>query len=114
MLKSQQRLRNNKDFVCVFQHGKRQYFDGILLYYRSNSLNYSRIGFVVSKKYSHLAVCRNRQRRILQNIAHHLYPKIKPGFDIIISYTNHDKVLPYRNALHILIELFTKTNLIDN
>jgi len=114
MLKSQQRLRHNRDFTRVFKQGKRHSFGGVLLSYGSNNLTYSRIGFVISKKYSPSAVRRNWQRRILQSAVYSLYPRIKPGFDIVISYTNRDKVLPYKDALSALVELFTKTNLIDN
>ncbi|HIP50398.1 MAG TPA: ribonuclease P protein component [Candidatus Pacebacteria bacterium] len=114
MLKSQQRLRNNRDFIKVFKRGKRHSFGGILLSYTPNKLDYTRIGFVISKKFSPLAVRRNWQRRVLQSAMRSLYPNLKPGFDIIISYTNRNKVLPYRDALSILTELFTKTNLIDS
>ena len=114
MLKSQQRLRNNKDFVRVFKQGKRHSFSGVLLSYIPNNMEYSRIGFVISKKYSPLAVRRNWQRRILQSAIHPIYPQLKPGFDIIISYTNRNKVLPYKDASVVLTKLFTKTNLINN
>jgi len=114
MLESQQRLRNNKDFIRIFKRGKRHSFGGVLLSYKSNNLDYSRIGFVISKKYSLLAVRRNWQRRILQSVVRSIYPNIRPGFDIVVSYTNRDKVLPYKGALGVLTELFTKTNLIDN
>jgi len=114
MLKSQQRLRKNSDFIKVFEQGKRHSFGGILLFYASNKLDHTRIGFVISKKFSPLAVRRNWQRRVLQSVMHSLYPNLKPGFDIVITYTNHNKVLPFKDALNTLTELFTKTNLIDN
>jgi len=114
MLKSHQRLRNNKDFTQVFKHGKRRSFNGVLLSYTPNTFEHTRIGFVVSKKYSRLAVHRNRQRRILQSAVRSLYPQLRPGFDIIVSYTNHNKVLPYKNALDTLKELFTKINTLNN
>ena len=114
MLKSQQRLRNNRDFILVFKRGKRHSFGGVLLSYRPNAIDRTRVGFVISKKYSPLAVRRNWQRRVLQSAMRSLYPNIKPGFDIVVSYTNRDKVLTYRDALRTLTEIFTKTNLIDS
>ena len=66
----------------------------------------------MSKKFSNLAVRRNRQRRILQASAQTLYPKLKPGFDIVISYTNRDKVLPYRDAVDVLNTILNKIKLI--
>ncbi len=114
MLKSQQRLRNNKDFTRVFKQGKRHSFSGVLLSYIPNNMEHSRIGFVIGKKYSPLAVRRNRQRRILQSAILSISSQLKPGFDIVIYYTNRDKVLPYKDASIALTKLFTKTNLINN
>lgn len=110
MLKSNQRLCHNQDFMKVFK-GKRHSLGGVLLYYRKNNLSTTRIGFVISKKYSLLAVRRNKQRRILQSAIQTIYPTILPGFDIVLSYTNHNKVLPYRDAVVILTELLKKTKL---
>jgi len=112
MLKTKQRLRHDRDFIQVFKKGKRHSLGGVLLYYKTNNLPHTRIGFVVSKKYSPLAVKRNRQRRILQHALEKLYPKIIPGHDIIISYTNRDKVLPYRDAVSILETILHKIKLI--
>ncbi|MEN8252182.1 MAG: ribonuclease P protein component [Patescibacteria group bacterium] len=112
MLGKDKRLRHNKDFIRVLKQGKRHYNGGVLLYYRPNDLEYSRLGFIVGKKYSLLAVRRNKQRRIFQSVAKELYPQLNPGFDIIISYTNRDKVLPYKSAQRILKELFEQANLL--
>ncbi len=112
MLGSDQKLRHNKDFIRVFKQGKRHSSGGVLLSYAKKFNNETKVGFVVSKKYSPLAVKRNKQRRILQAVTQKLYPTLKPGFDIVICYTNHNKVLPYKDALVILKELFNKSHLI--
>lgn len=111
MLKSNYRLCHNQDFMEVFKKGKRHSLGGVLLYYKRNNLSDTRIGFVISKKYSLLAVKRNKQRRILQSAVQAIYPTIMPGFDIVLSYTNHNKVLSYEDAINILTELFKKTKL---
>jgi ribonuclease P protein component len=112
MLGSNKRLHHNKDFIRVFKQGKRHFKGGVLLSYKINFQNSSRIGFIVSKKFSNLATHRNKQRRILQASAQTLYPKLKPGFDIIISYTNRDKVLTYKESLKILSEIYSKSQLL--
>jgi len=112
MLRLQQRLRHNKDFIQVFKKGKRHSLGGVLLSYRQNNLDYTRIGFVISKKYSLSAARRNRQRRILQSASRSLYPLITPGFDIVLSYTNNNDVLPYKDAVVILTRLLRKTKLL--
>ena len=114
MLDRPKRLQHNKDFIRVFKHGKRHFHGGVLLSFRVNHEQCSRIGFVVSKKYSLLAVNRNKQRRIIQAAIENLYPQIKPSFDIIISYTNRDKVLTYREACKILTALLNDASLLSN
>lgn len=112
MLSARNRLRHNNDFTHVLKKGKRHYFGGVLLYYADNTLDRSRIGFIVSKKHSPSAVKRNYQRRILQHAIHNLLPQIAPGKDIVISYTNHGKVLPYKEACSILLNALDKNNLL--
>ncbi|XLQ20638.1 MAG: ribonuclease P protein component [Candidatus Moraniibacteriota bacterium] len=114
MLGRTKRLRHNKDFIRVFKHGKRHFHSGVLLSFRVNHEKCSRIGFIVGKKHSLLAVNRNRQRRILQSVMTELYPQIKPGFDIIISYTNRDKVLTYKEAYEILVTMLHDISLLSN
>ena len=111
MLESSQRLCHNRDYIDVFKKGKRHSSGGVLLYYKKNNLPFTRIGFIVSKKYSNLAVARNKQRRILQSASRALYPHITPGFDIIISYTNKNKVLSYKDAITLLTHILKQKKL---
>jgi len=96
----------------VFKNGKRHFYGGVLLSYRPNNLTNSRVGFAIGKKYSLSAVARNRQKRILRSVTEQIYTSILPGFDIVISYTNRDKVLPYKEALEIISKLLSKADLI--
>lgn len=50
----------------------------------SNALEYSRFGFIVSKRIDKLAVGRNRLRRRLQQNMQELQPLLLPGKDILI------------------------------
>lgn len=112
MLTSSNRLRKNNEFLHVLKNGKRHYFGGVLLYYMSNSLHTTRCGFIVSKKHATSAVKRNRQRRILQHAFARILPQIIPGTDMVISYTNHGKVLPYKDAQTVLTKIFSHNNLL--
>lgn len=112
MLSKDHRLRYNNDILRVLRNGKRHYFSGVLLYYIDNSLDQSRISFVVSKKTSSLAVKRNFQKRILRHVVQKLLPQITPGKDIVISYTNHNKMLPYKEAQKVLFNLLKTNNLL--
>lgn len=111
MLSASNQLRHNNEFRHVLKNGKRHYFGGVLLYYTTNTVDTMRCGFIVGKKYSLLAVARNRQRRILQHAMRDFLPQILPNIDIVISYTNHGKVLPYKQAHDVLKKIFSQHNL---
>ena len=102
------RLRSSKDFASVFKKGKRHFSSGVLLFYIPNTFPHSRIGFIVSTKFASSAVMRNKQKRILRAATHSLSSIIPPGFDIIISYTNHGKMLPYKESVAVLEKLIKK------
>ena len=50
---------------------------------KPNTLNYSRIGIVASRKVGN-AVARNRARRLLREAARHLYNGIYAGWDLVL------------------------------
>jgi ribonuclease P protein component len=62
------------------RHGKRTRGPVIHLTARANDLPYSRVGYAVSRRVGS-AVTRNRVKRRLRAIVHHL--PITPGFDIV-------------------------------
>ncbi len=49
----------------------------------SNSLSYSRFGFIISKKVAPLAVDRNRSKRLLRSCVEDLFLEFKPGHDCL-------------------------------
>ncbi|MFA5986707.1 MAG: ribonuclease P protein component [Parcubacteria group bacterium] len=99
-------------FSSLYSQGKRHYFGGALLFFLPNNSPHSHIAYVVGKKYSPSAVKRNRQRRVLYAALHTHLLNLAPGYDIVISYTNRGKVLPYREACATLSALFSQAKLI--
>lgn len=57
------RLLNKKDFTFVFQKPVYIKKTGIILFSRTNTLQYPRIGLIISKKYVKHAHARNRIKR---------------------------------------------------
>lgn len=84
MLSEQNRLKKKKDFEKVFKRGKGYRKDFLFLKTKNNDLDFSRFGFVVSKKISNKAVVRNKVKRQLREIVRKKILKIKKGIDAVI------------------------------
>lgn len=60
----------------------------LILAWLPNELGKLRIGFVVSKRISKLAVERNRVKRLLGEAIRHHLPELPSGWDIVLSARN--------------------------
>ncbi len=76
------RLRRNSDFQRVRRDGKFYASPLMALAFLRNELDYSRFGFVVSKKLGG-AVERNKVKRRLREATRLRVNQIKPGFDLV-------------------------------
>lgn len=91
MLPLKNRLKKKKDFENIFAKGKtikaKYFFLKIV-----NTVNLdSRIGFIVSKKVSKLAVERNRIKRLFREAVRLDMASIKPGYDLVFIILNSAK-----------------------
>ena len=84
MLARTYRLRKNSDFQRLYRTAKRFATPNLVLYYLPSHLNYSQIGFVVSKKVSKSAVVRNSLRRRTSGVVEHLYKDLNRPYKIVI------------------------------
>ena len=76
-------LRENYIFQRLYRSGKSLVTPWIVVYFRYNHLDVSRLGITTSKKIGG-AVQRNRARRIVKEAYRILEPRLKKGFDIVI------------------------------
>lgn len=76
------RLRKRKEFNYTYKRGKSLANPCLVLVYRRNGLNITRVGFSVSKKYGK-AVARNKIKRRLKEIYREDMDRIKKGYDFI-------------------------------
>ncbi|HHZ13742.1 MAG: ribonuclease P protein component [Caldicoprobacterales bacterium] len=76
------RLRKRAEFSYTYKRGKSLANSCLVLIYRKNGLDVSRVGFSVSKKYGN-AVERNKIKRRLREIYRHRISEIKSGYDLI-------------------------------
>ena len=110
MLKSINRLKKESDFSAVLRQGKRTTCGNIVVAILENSLEYSRVGVIVSKKIGNLAVKRNRIRRIVLSEMAELFQagRIKDGKDIVIRFIKSPEDLddskPLRTELNKCLE----------
>ncbi|MBZ2175698.1 ribonuclease P protein component [Schnuerera sp. xch1] len=86
------RLRSNQEFKKVYQNGKNYWNRNLIMYARRNGLDYSRIGFTVTKKIGN-SVVRNRVKRRMKEIFRKNFDNIKGKYDIIL--------IPKKNVVNI-------------
>ena len=84
MLPFKNRLLSKQDFEKIKKGGQKFQgrFFGLLVF--QTHLEFSRFGFIISKKVSKKAIQRNRAKRLLRETARTFLPMVKPGFDILV------------------------------
>ena len=71
------RIKASDDFALTIKKGKAQRDQSYIIHYRTNTLNYTRVGISVSSKLGN-AVVRN-----------HIKRQIRSMCDVLIDYNNH-------------------------
>ncbi|WP_348666340.1 ribonuclease P protein component [Arsenophonus symbiont of Ornithomya chloropus] len=77
------RLLNPKDFDYVFQYPKKVFSSEIIIFGRTNTLRYPRIGFTIAKKNIKLSHDRNRIKRLVREYFR-LHRYKLPSMDFVI------------------------------
>lgn len=90
MLKTENRLRKDRDFRRVFKES-RPLRSGSLVFRSVPSRSRfrqdvaaARFGLVISNKIEKSAVRRNKIKRLIRQAIQELLPEIKPGFDVVV------------------------------
>jgi ribonuclease P protein component len=79
-MKKKECITSTADYVLIHRKGKPWGSRLLVMKILSNGMEYSRYGFVVSKRIGN-AVIRNRTKRLFREIMRQI--DIKPGYDII-------------------------------
>ena len=82
------RLRKGSDFQRVRQQGRSITSRLLILAWMPNEVGRLRIGFVVTKRISKLAVERNYIKRLLSEAIRRALPELLSGWDIVLSARN--------------------------
>ncbi len=97
-------LRTNDDFAKVYKNGRNYWNRNLTIYVLKNDLDYTRVGYSVTKKIGN-SVVRNKLRRRMREIVRLNFQYLKPGYDIVIipkkSTVNIDYFELEKNMLHL-------------
>lgn len=77
------RLRRATDFQRLRREGRSWSHPLLVLVACRNGLDVTRVGVTATRKIGK-AVRRNRAKRLLREAARHLYPRLKPGWDLLL------------------------------
>jgi ribonuclease P protein component len=112
-MKRQDRLRHNVDFQRVRRNGKFHASPLMVLAFLRNELDYSRFGFVVSKRLGK-AVQRNRIKRRMREVIRLHMSQIKPGFDLVFIARQPLNQASYAEIEQLLEKLLKESDLLTS
>ncbi|WP_284140667.1 MULTISPECIES: ribonuclease P protein component [unclassified Virgibacillus] len=105
------RVKDNKEFQAIFNHGKSFANRQLVIYYLQKSeQTHFRVGISVGKKIGN-AVVRNRIKRYIRQAFQEMDALIQPNYDIIIIARNPTKDMGFHEIKKSLNHLLFKEKL---
>ena len=110
MLKKPNRIRTRYEFWKVRKDGVHISARHFHLYYlqRRDFLEETKVGIIVSNKFSKSAVKRNRTKRVFREIVRTNFDKMKPGYWITIHPRFHTAQVTYEEINTDFIKILQK------
>lgn len=84
----------------------------VVLKVKANNLEYSRFGFIISKKVAKSAVERNRTKRLIRSCVESVFDQLKPGYDSLFIIRRNLNELKQQEINAEISALLTKSSLI--
>jgi len=107
------RLRKGSDFQRVRQQGRSITSRLLILAWIPNEVGKLRIGFVVTKRISKLAVERNYIKRLLSEAIRRALPELLSGWDIVLSARNQVTTADLHMLEEDLVNLLHQARLLE-
>ncbi|HLI09312.1 MAG TPA: ribonuclease P protein component [Ktedonobacteraceae bacterium] len=107
------RLRKSSEFQRVRQQGRHLTSRLLILAWIPNDVGQLRIGFVVSKRISKLAVERNYIKRLLSESVRPLLSELPTGWDIVISARGEAAQADLQTLKQEIVTLLRKARLLE-
>ena len=107
-MRSKYVLNRQKDFDAVYKLGKNAGAKYVVLFYRKNRLDYSRISFLASKKVGN-SVMRHRATRLMRESLRLSGQVIRPGYDLVIVARNTITEAKCDDVMRSLVAVLKKT-----
>ena len=108
-------LKKNGEFQNIYKLGNKYFGSYSLIFFNKNKLEYSRFGFVASKKVGK-AFCRNRIKRLFREYIRLHINKLNNNYDIIIvakkKFGENIEKLKYQDIAKDLNKMLKNSNII--
>ena len=112
MLPKQQRLRKDGDIIRVAKRGHSFFTTRLIIKFVPTTSGKTRATVLVSLKFSKKSTVRNRIKRQVRAALGPLMPKLKPGFDIVVTVKNQAALSTVAELKQDLNFAFFKTGLL--
>lgn len=112
-MKKNYRIKKNKEFRRLYSEGRFYAEEFLVLYMIKNGVDYNRLGVSVSKKVGG-AVTRNRVKRLFRENYRLLSPKLKKGYDFVITGRVKTKNANNQQVKKCMISAFKRGRLFLN
>ena len=106
------RLRKGREFQRVRQQGRSITSRLLILAWMPNEVARLRIGIVVSKRISKLAVERNYIKRLLSEAIRHRLPELPSGWDIVLSARSQARTADLQTLEQEIVTLLHRAQLL--
>jgi len=111
MLPKENRLHTDKEIKSLVRSGQSFFLPEMVIKYKANQEDITKIGFIVSTKVDKKAVVRNKVARQFREVVRELLPSLKIGYSVLIIAKKKVLDLDFETLKKQISFAFDKTKL---